>query len=137
MSVRSDQRKDSPCEFLNSAHELEKLTIQLAVRENAIPKRYRFILGQPMCDAARAVNRNITYANSIYPQTKAQYERRKAYQALAKSALADLLELMRLASELLPVKNTVMTQWQGWAYSTQKALAQWVQSDASRYMDLK
>lgn len=137
MSVRTDQRKDSPAEFLNSAHELEKLTIQLSVRENAIPKRYRFILGQPMCDAARAINRNITYANALYPTTTEQYTRRRGYQQLAKGALADLLEMMRLASELLPIKDTVMNEWQAIAYKTHKALVSWMQSDASRYKDLK
>ena len=70
MSVRVDQRKESQCEFLNTAHELEKYTIQLSMRENAIPKRYRFTLGLPLCNAARSLNQNITYANSIYPTTK-------------------------------------------------------------------
>ncbi len=51
MSVRVNERKESEAEFLNTAHELELMTIRLSVRENAIPKRYRYILGQKLCDS--------------------------------------------------------------------------------------
>ncbi|WP_026651325.1 hypothetical protein [Butyrivibrio proteoclasticus] len=134
--VRTEDRKASSVEFMNSAHELEKLTIQLSMRENAIPKRYRFILGQPLCEAARTLNRSITYANAIYPTNRKEYEIRRSYQTKAKMALSDMFEIMRLATELLPMKNTVVNEWTKIASIEQKALLSWMQSDKSRYKDL-
>lgn len=136
MSVRSDKRKDSQLEFINSAHELEKLSIQLTVRENAIPKRYRIIIGKPLCDAARALNRNVIYANAIYPTTKDEFLKRREYQQKAKLALYDMFEIMRLASELLPIKSTVLDEWVTIANKEQRSLASWMQSDKNRYKDL-
>lgn len=136
MSVRVDQRKESQCEFLNTAHELEKYTIQLSMRENAIPKRYRFTLGLPLCNAARSLNQNITYANSIYPTTKAEYEMRRTYQLKARAELQNLFELMRIATELLPIKNSVVEEWVRMAHTEDVVLRKWIQSDKQRYKDL-
>ncbi len=136
MSVRVDQRKESQCEFLNTAHELEKYTIQLSMRENAIPKRYRFTLGLPLCNAARSLNQNITYANSIYPTTKAEYEMRRTYQLKARAELQNLFELMRIATELLPIKNSVVEEWVRMAHTEDVVLRKWIQSDKQRYKEL-
>jgi hypothetical protein len=136
MSVRVDQRKESQCEFLNTAHELEKLTIQLSMRENAIPKRYRFTLGLPLCESARALNMNIIYANSIFPTTKEEYQLRRMYQLKAKAEVKNLYELMRLATELLPIKNTVSEEWVRMAHTEDVVLRKWIQSDKQRYKDL-
>ena len=136
MSVRVDQRKESQCEFLNTAHELEKYTIQLSMRENAIPKRYRVTLGLPLCNAARSLNQNITYANSIYPTTKAEYEMRRTYQLKARAELQNLFELMRIATELLPIKNSVVEEWVRMAHTEDVVLRKWIQSDKQRYKEL-
>lgn len=133
--VKSCDRKESPAEFINSAHELEKLTMQLTLRENAIPKRYRYILGQPLCTAARDLNRNIVYANGIYVNSKDTYQVRRKYQVKARLILADYFELMRLAFELLPIKTSVMDEWQALANKEQRALIGWIEADSKRYKE--
>lgn len=123
-------------EFINSAHELEKLTLQMSVRENCIPKRYRITIAQPLCQAARALNRNVIYANAIYPTTLKEYETRKELQTKAKQALYDMFEIMRIASEILPIKQGSLDEWIQIANKELKALSSWMQSDKNRYKDL-
>lgn len=136
MSVRANKRKASQMEFINSAHELEMYTIRLSVRENAIPKRYRYILGKPLCDAARRLNQYVIYANSIYPKIKGDYELRSHYQQMALAELQNIFELMRIVSELLPIKGTVLSEWTGIARKEDKALRSWIASDKTRYQGL-
>lgn len=136
MSVRTDQRNESSIEFLNTAHELEKLTVQLTLRESAIPKRYRYILGQPLCESARLINRCIVYANSIYPKNKEEYQMRKTYQKQARIELNNYAELMRLATELLPIKSTIVEEWATLERREEIVLKKWMESDRQRYKDL-
>ena len=136
MSVRVNNRKESEAEFLNTAHELELMTIKLSVRENVIPKRYRYIIGQKLCDSAREVNKNIISANSIFPKRKFEFEMRRSYQLKALAALQDLLELIRTTLELFPIKETVSTEWMRLASVENKVLRKWMQSDQQRYKDL-
>jgi len=136
MSVRSDKRSESSVEFINTAHELEVLTIKLTMRENAIPKRYRYILGQPLCEATRRLNAYIIYANSIYPKSKEEYQRRRSFQESAWMELKNIFELMRITTELLPMKNTVATEWVNMAYREERVLKKWMESDKQRFKEL-
>lgn len=134
--VRLLDRKESTAEFLNTAHELEILTIKISMRENAIPKRYRYTLGQPLMTSARTLNQYITYANGIYPHTQEEYQQRRKYQIRAAVEMKNLWELMRIASELLPIKDTVLTEWAQKAYLEENVLRKWMQADKQRYKDL-
>lgn len=136
MSVRSDKRNESSLEFLNTAHELEKLTMTLTLRESAIPKRYRYILGQPLCESARLINKYIVYANSIFPKTQEEYEMRKRYQKQARIELFNYSELMRLATELLPIKGGVIEEWTTLERREEIVLKRWMESDRQRFKDL-
>lgn len=136
MSVLVQNRKESQAEFINTAHEIEKLTIRLSMRENAIPKRYRYFLAQPLVCSARALNQYITYANAIFPKTQEEYRIRQKYQKRAMLEVKNLLELMRLASELLPIKNTVLEEWTRKVVLEENVLRKWTQADKKRYAEL-
>lgn len=136
MSVRANERKESALEFLNTAHELEKFTLQVVMNERIIPKRYRYMIGQQMCNSAMELSKNITYANSIYPKTKQDYEMRREYQHVALGALKNLCSLIRLAYEVLPIKGSVVTQWSTLLSKEEGALRSWINSDNKRYKDL-
>ena len=123
-------------EFVNSAHELELLTIKISMRETAIPKRYRYVLARPLCESARQINQCITYANSIVPKTADEYYRRKSFQKRALNEIKNYLELMRLTTELLPIKASTITEWSNAAYKEYKAVTAWTQADAKRYAHL-
>ena len=123
-------------EFLNTAHELELQTIRMTMGENAIPKRYRYVLGRPLTDSARALNQYIIYANGIYPTKKEEYELRRNYQKRAVLEIQNMFEIMRIATELLPIKNTVLEEWIKLATLEETLLRKWIQADRQRYKDL-
>ena len=123
-------------EFLNTAHELELQTIKMTMRENAIPKRYRYVLGRPLTDSARALNQYIIYANVIFPTNKEEYELRRNYQKKAVLEIKNMFEIMRIATELLPIKNGVLEEWIKLASLEENLLRKWIQADRQRYKDL-
>lgn len=136
MSVLAGKRAESKMEFLNTAHELELQTIRMTMRENAIPKRYRYVLGRPLTDSARTLNQYIVYANGIFPTNKAEYEVRRKYQKRAMLEVQNMLELMRITTELIPIKNTVLEEWVKLATLEENLLRKWIQADRQRYKDL-
>lgn len=136
MSVLAGKRAESKMEFLNTAHELELQTIRMTMRENAIPKRYRYVLGRPLTDAARTLNQYIVYANGIFQTKKAEYEVRRKYQKRAMLEIQNMLELMRITTELIPIKNTVLEEWVKLATLEENLLRKWIQADRQRYKDL-
>lgn len=118
---------------MNTAHELEKFTI-LAVKQ--IPKTYTFTLKVPLCESARKINQYIRYANSIYPvrnrdDFETLKEMRRNYQRLARIELENFFELLRITSEIVPLKS--LETWVGYAVREIDLLKSWVESDKSRY----
>ena len=133
MSVLKRFQKKSEVEFLNTAHELEIFTIQATKQ---IPKTYTFTLKLPLCESARKINRNIRYANSIFPvQNRNDYESlrdtRRGYQRAAQIELQNYLEILRVASEILPLKN--LEEWVGYAVRENVLVKSWIESDFKRY----
>lgn len=119
-------------EFINSAHELELMTIRLVHRENVIPKRYRLTLGSKLIESVRKINQYVTYANGIYPKKDAELVERNKLQVNALLEIRNLLELMRLTSELFPIKGTVLEEWTRLALKEEHAIKCWKQSDKKR-----
>lgn len=136
MSVLAGKRAESQMEFLNTAHELELYTIRLTMRENGIPKRYRYALGKPLTESVRILNQNIVYANSIYPTKKTEYEVRQKYQKRAVMEIHNLLELMRITTELIPLSNAALEEWVKLATKEENLLKRWIQADKQRYKNL-
>ena len=133
MSVLKRFQDQSEVEFLNTAHELEKYTIE---NTKQIPKSYTFTLKIPLCEAARKINQNIVYANSIYPmRDKADFESlktaRRRFQRTAMIEIQNFLEMLRLASEILAIKG--LEEWIGYALKEEAILKAWIKSDAERY----
>ena len=123
-------------EFLNTAHELEIETIKISVRENVIPKRYRFILGEPLIDSARTINQCLKYANSIIPKTQEDYIARYKYQRRAYVEINNYLELMRIVTEILPVQQNSLEKWARMAVLEKKLIHKWMITDRERYKGL-
>jgi hypothetical protein len=131
MSVLASKRGVSMMEFLNSAHEMEKFTIERATHD--IPKTYTFTLRIPICESARKINKCLVYANSIYPENAEDYQRRRQYQKAAIYEIQNMLELLRLASEILPVKDSVLKRWTELLLSIERLTKCWTKSDRERF----
>jgi len=135
MSVRAKDRSVSIMEFLNNMHELEILTIKLAMNEKYIPKRYRFVFAMPLMESVRKIGKNVTYGNSIYitkNDPASAIERRKRYFANAIIEIQNSFEIMRLASEMLPVNENVLKEWTGRLLAEEKLLKGVMKSDKDR-----
>lgn len=131
MSVLARNRGVSAMEFLNSAHELELFTIRRSAHD--IPKAYTFVLRVPLCESARRINQNLVYANSIYPTSKEDYAKRRGFQRMAILECENMLELLRLTSEVLPIKDTILEPWTGYILSVEKLTKLWFKSDKERF----
>lgn len=124
-------------EFLNTAHELEKFTIEACHRENVIPKRYRLSKGKDLMESAKIVNNNVIYANSVFPRTKAEYQRRIKFQKRAIMEIQIMLKDLRLLSEILPISDLVLEKWTGYLINEEGYIKAWMQSDRGRFDKLE
>ena len=124
-------------EFLNTAHELEKFTIEACHRENVIPKRYRLSKGTDLMESAKIVNNNVIYANSVFPRTKAEYQRRIKFQKRAIMEIQIMLKDLRLLSEILPISDSVLEKWTGYLINEEGYIKAWMQSDRGRFDKLE
>ena len=137
MSVLARNRSTSAMEFLNTAHELEKFTIEACHRENVIPKRYRLSKGKDLMESAKIVNNNVIYANSVFPRTKAEYQRRIKFQKRAIMEIQIILKDLRLLSEILPISDSVLEKWTGYLINEEGYIKAWMQSDKGRFDKLE
>lgn len=137
MSVLARNRSTSAMEFLNTAHELEKFTIEACHRENVIPKRYRLSKGKDLMESAKNVNNNVIYANSVFPRTKAEYQRRIKFQKRAIMEIQIMLKDLRLLSEILPISDSVLEKWTGYLINEEGYIKAWMQSDRGRFDKLE
>lgn len=137
MSVLARNRSTSAMEFLNTAHELEKFTIEACHRENVIPKRYRLSKGKDLMESAKIVNNNVIYANSVFPRTKAEYQRRIKFQKRAIMEIQIMLKDLRLLSEILPISDSIMEKWTGYLINEEGYIKAWMQSDKGRFDKLE
>ena len=137
MSVLAGNRSTSAMEFLNTAHELEKFTIEACHRENVIPKRYRLSKGKDLMESAKIVNNNVIYANSVFPRTKAEYQRRIKFQKRAIMEIQIMLKDLRLLSEILPISDSVLEKWTGYLINEEGYIKAWMQSDRGRFDKLE
>lgn len=137
MSVLARNRSTSAMEFLNTAHELEKFTIEACHRENVIPKRYRLSKGKDLMESAKIVNNNVIYANSVFPKTKAEYQRRIKFQKRAIMEIQIMLKDLRLLSEILPISDSVLEKWTGYLINEEGYIKAWMQSDRGRFDKLE
>lgn len=137
MSVLARNRSTSAMEFLNTAHEIEKFTIEACHRENVIPKRYRLSKGKDLMESAKIVNNNVIYANSVFPRTKAEYQRRIKFQKRAIMEIQIMLKDLRLLSEILPISDSVLEKWTGYLINEEGYIKAWMQSDKGRFDKLE
>lgn len=136
MSVLVKDRGESVMEFMNTAFELEKFTIQACHRENVIPKRYRLSKGMDLMRSANIIGNNVVYANSIFPKTMEEYKMRVKYQKSAIREIQIMLKDLRLVSEILPIKDTTLEEWTGLLLKEEGSIKSWMRSDAKRFKDL-
>ena len=121
----------SEMEFLNTAHQMELFTIQRTAHD--IPKTYTFTLRIPLCESARKINKYLVYANSIYPKNNEDFRKRKEFQKAAIIEIQNMFELLRLTSEILPIKNNALNEWTEMLLKIENLTKRWSESDSKRF----
>lgn len=138
MSVLAKDRGKSTMEFLNTAFELEKFTITACHRENVIPKRYRLTKGKELMESAKIIGNNVVYANSIFPKSKSDYQRRVRFQQRAILEIQIMLKDLRLVSEIMTqIKDSVLEEWVGLLLKEERSIKDWMASDKKRFEKLE
>lgn len=123
MGVLARLRETSKIEYLSAATKLEIYTIKRASHD--IPKAYTFTLKNPLCEAARRINQYVTYSEAVIVKkgdTEA-LETRLHYLALAYRETRNIFEILRICDEVLPIKETVLSEWTALILTEQSAIA--------------
>ena len=128
-------RGESIMEFQNTAHELEKATIEFT--KKYIPKAYTFKITNPLCASARLINQYVMYANEIFPTNNEEYLERKRFMKKAKIEIKNYLEILRIASEILPIKDSALEIVVGHAYVEESSLKGVIEADRKRFSKLQ
>lgn len=97
MSVLKNNRQESSVQFLENAYELQVAVYKLVVK---FPKRYTFILANPIAELAQHCHMNTKCANSIYPANAHELQIRKDYINRAIGNCQNLSSQMDIASNL-------------------------------------
>jgi len=101
MAVLKNKREESSVQFLETAYELQMAVYQLVVK---FPKRYTFILGNPIAKLAMDCHLNAKSANTIYPTNSHEYQIRRDYVNKAIGNCQNLVSQMDIAITLFSLE---------------------------------
>lgn len=140
LQVLQSQRGESTMQFVDTARELEIYTIKQCAK---FPKRFMFLITKDIVSLATSVYNNVKAANSIYPTTAVEAQKRKDYIIAANCGLQCLISQLDIAREFIhqtgnnkPIKSNV---WQGWIdliTREAKLLSSLKNSDKERFKNL-
>jgi len=103
-NVYARNRKTTDLAFLMIGQDLQtKLTIYV-MNEKRIPKKWRYMVGRNIIAKVDELVDNIVAANSIYPTTTEELEKRKLFQSLA---ICNCYQLQNKIIRLINCINTV------------------------------
>lgn len=103
-NVYARNRKTTDLAFLMIGQDLQaKLTIYV-MNEKRVPKKWRYMVGRNIIAKVDELVDNIVAANSIYPTTAEELEKRKLFQSLA---ICNCYQLQNKIIRLINCINTV------------------------------
>ena len=133
MSVIRSQRAESEMEFIYTARELQKYTIQKCV---GFPKRYTFYVSQPIANSATRIQQYVKMANSVYPTNAHEAQIRRDYLIKANAELNSLVSQIEVAHELFGLEPNVMKYWMDIVEKEIRLVKGTMKKDKERYKNL-
>lgn len=135
MSVIKSKRKDSKVQFMQTTLELAAYTVELCRK---FPKSLTFYVSQPAAQAAKGAYANVKRANSVFPKTQKDLEKRIDLFQAARRELMVLSSEMDLAYELQKdnIKESAITKWHDLLADSYKLITAQIKSDKARFQDL-
>ncbi len=102
MSVLKRFRSESALEFYNTAITIRAELTRFVMNEKIVPKRYRPVFTFPMTNLLIKLVNNITAANTIYPKSLAEAEKRRDYQTEAIINVEQIFQHLQYILDTLP-----------------------------------
>ena len=133
MSVIRSQRAESEMEFIYTARELQKYTIQKCV---GFPKRYTFYVSQPIANSATRIHQYVKMANSVYPTNAHEVQIRRDYLIKANAELNSFVSQIEVAHELFGLEPNVMKHWMDIVEKEIRLVKGTMKKDKERYKNL-
>ena len=135
MSVIKSKLKDSKVQFMQTTLELAAYTVELCRK---FPKSLTFYVSQPAAQAAKGAYANVKRANSVFPKTQKDLEKRIDLFQAARRELMVLSSEMDLAYELQKdnIKESAITKWHDLLADSYKLITAQIKSDKARFQDL-
>lgn len=133
MSVIRSQRAESEMEFIYTARELQKYTVQKCV---GFPKRYTFYVSQPIANSATRIHQYVKMANSVYPTNAHEAQIRRDYLIKANAELNSLVSQIEVAYELFGLEPNVMKYWMDIVEKEIRLVKGTMKKDKERYKNL-
>ena len=103
MSVHKNKRGESQLEFYHTATLARKELTRFVMEEKVVPKRWRPVFAFPMVEKIIRLVDCITAANTIYPQSLREAERRRDYQTQAIITVEQILQLLQYMLDTLSI----------------------------------
>lgn len=136
-NVFARNRKETTLETLNVARELSITTYKLIMNEKKIPKKHRYFIGKSLFNTTEKIIENIFRANNIFPRTKEDLLRRKAYQEKANQECSLFLNFLELYSSVLPeLSYKDIEKLTNLAIRIKQMLTNWIKSDSKEFEKL-
>lgn len=135
MSVIKSKRKDSKVQFMQTTLELAAYTVELCRK---FPKSLTFYVSQPAAQAAKGAYANVKRANSIFPKTQKELEKRIDLFQSARRELMVLSSEIDMAYELQKdeLKEKAIIRWHSLLAESFKLITAQIKSDKARFKDL-
>lgn len=133
---RRDRTKIEPTLKTRVERETDNITretLKAICRENVIPKRMRWLIGQKIADLINDFHTAVNVANEIKVSSHAEFVERHKYQTLAIAYLKAADVKMTLALDVLDLNADYLDRWAGQYNCTLKQIQGWLNSDTKRY----
>ena len=133
MSVPVYQRNPQKFEILTIAINLASHICKIAGNEQNFPKKYRWMLTQPIVQQALNIVTYIRMANAIKVENSLDYDQRKSLQDLAYGSCEALYTLLQVSLESMPISIEKVEYISEMLFDLEEKLISWQKSDYRRF----
>lgn len=124
-------------QFFQTAVDIQDKLIEFCMKEEIIPKKYRFIYAIPIIQTAQELVDNIVDANTIYVKSNEDAIERRKYQQRASGDCEKLLQKLQSLRRVRKISGNKMEEITGMIISEKGYITAWRKSDNKRYREMR
>ncbi len=124
-------------QFFQTAVDIQDKLIEFCMKEEIIPKKYRFIYAIPIIQTAQELVDNIVDANTIYVKSNEDAIERRRYQQRASGDCEKLLQKLQSLRRVRKISGNKMEEVAGMIISEKGYITAWRKSDNKRYREMR